>query len=140
MIMTNENGIYQKDIEEYYCEEVESLGVNLGYGLIPLVEEENGGVLCEILSKARETVSEETGIPIPRVRIRDRRELKKLEYSLLFKGAEVGRWTFMEDYTLFFVTDSDAGYRDMIVGLEDKNTYQLYKDYLDNFRINTGWR
>ena len=105
MIMTNENGIYQKDIEEYYCEEVESLGVNLGYGLIPLVEEENGGDLCERLSKARETVSEETGIPIPRVRIRDRRELKKLEYSLLFKGAEVGRWTFMEDYTLFVVTD-----------------------------------
>ena len=37
---------------------------------------------------------------------------------------------------VFIVTDSDAGYRDMISGLEDKNTYQLYRDYLDNFRIN----
>jgi len=39
--------------------------------------------------------------------------------------------------TLFFVTDSDAGYRDMISGFEDKDTYQLYRDYLDNFRINS---
>ena len=39
--------------------------------------------------------------------------------------------------TVFIVTDSDAGYRDMISGLEVKNTYQLYRDYLDNFRINS---
>lgn len=26
---------------------------------------------------------------------------------------------------------------DMINGLEDKDTYQLYRDYLDNFRINS---
>ena len=39
--------------------------------------------------------------------------------------------------TVFIVTDSDAGFRDMIVGLEDKHTYQLYRDYLDNFRINS---
>lgn len=39
--------------------------------------------------------------------------------------------------TIFIVTDSEAGYRDMISGLEGKTTYQLYRDYLDNFRINT---
>ena len=39
---------------------------------------------------------------------------------------------------LFFVTDSDSGYREMIAGYEDKNTVQLYRDYLDNFRINIG--
>lgn len=42
--------------------------------------------------------------------------------------------------TIFIVTDSDAGYRDMIIGMEDKNTYQLYRDYLDNFRINSARR
>ncbi len=40
--------------------------------------------------------------------------------------------------TLFFVTDSDAGYREMISRYQDKTTHQLYRDYLDNFRINTG--
>ena len=34
------------------------------------------------------------------------------------------------------VTDSDSGYRDMISGLDVKESYQLYRDYLDNFRIN----
>ena len=39
--------------------------------------------------------------------------------------------------TVYIVTDSEAGYRDMIAGMEDKDTYQLYRDYLDNFRINS---
>lgn len=39
--------------------------------------------------------------------------------------------------TVYIVTDSEAGYRDMISGMEDKRTYQLYRDYLDNFRINS---
>ena len=39
--------------------------------------------------------------------------------------------------TIYFVTDSDPGYREMIKGYADKDTYQLYRDYLDNFRINT---
>ena len=40
--------------------------------------------------------------------------------------------------TIYIVTDSEAGYREMIAGYGDKNTFQLYRDYLDNFRINTG--
>lgn len=40
--------------------------------------------------------------------------------------------------TIYIVTDSEAGYREMIAGYGDKETFQLYRDYLDNFRINTG--
>lgn len=40
--------------------------------------------------------------------------------------------------TLYFVTDSEAGYREMISSFEDRKTYQLYRDYLDNFRISVG--
>lgn len=43
-----------------------------------------------------------------------------------------------EIQTIYIVTDSEAGYREMISGYGDKDTYQLYRDYLDNFRINTG--
>ena len=38
--------------------------------------------------------------------------------------------------TIYIVTDSEFGYREMITGYGDKNTFQLYRDYLDNFRIN----
>ena len=40
--------------------------------------------------------------------------------------------------TVFIVTDSEAAYREMIRAYEGKDCYQLYRDYLDNFRINTG--
>lgn len=43
-----------------------------------------------------------------------------------------------EIQTIYIVADSEAGYREMIAGYGDKDTYQLYRDYLDNFRINTG--
>ena len=42
--------------------------------------------------------------------------------------------------TVYIVTDSEPGYREMISGLHVEDTYQLYRDYLDNFRINHGGR
>ena len=39
--------------------------------------------------------------------------------------------------TVYIITDSESGYRDMIAGLNVKASYQLYRDYLDNFRINS---
>lgn len=39
--------------------------------------------------------------------------------------------------TVYLVTDSDTDYRSMSRGLSVKQTYQLYRDYLDNFRINS---
>ena len=42
--------------------------------------------------------------------------------------------------TVFIITDSESGYRDMISGLNVKDSYQLYRDYLDNFRINSAQR
>lgn len=43
-----------------------------------------------------------------------------------------------EIQTVFIVTDSGTAYREMIRAYEGKDCYQLYRDYLDNFRINTG--
>ena len=43
-----------------------------------------------------------------------------------------------EIQTVFIVTDSESAYREMIRSYENKDCYQLYRDYLDNFRINTG--
>lgn len=38
--------------------------------------------------------------------------------------------------TAFIITDYEAGYQAMANKLNVKNSYQLYRDYLDNFRIN----
>lgn len=44
----------------------------------------------------------------------------------------------LEIQTVFIVTDSETAYREMIRNYDGKDCYQLYRDYLDNFRINTG--
>ena len=38
--------------------------------------------------------------------------------------------------TVFIATDSEDGYREMISRLDVKQTYQLFRDYLDNFTLN----
>lgn len=43
-----------------------------------------------------------------------------------------------EIQTVFLITNYDVNYRAMLKMLEVKNSYQLYRDYLDNFRINHG--
>ena len=39
---------------------------------------------------------------------------------------------------IFLVTDYESSFVSMSQVLEGKKTYQLYRDYLDNFRINAG--
>ena len=38
--------------------------------------------------------------------------------------------------TVFIITDSEKGYKEMVATLKVKTCYQLYRDYLDNFKIN----
>ena len=45
---------------------------------------------------------------------------------------------YPEIKTIFIVTDSESAYREMTRMYEGRACYQLYRDYLDNFRINTG--
>lgn len=45
---------------------------------------------------------------------------------------------YPEIQTVFIVTDSEPAYREMIRNYNGKDCYQLYRDYLDNFRINIG--
>ncbi len=40
--------------------------------------------------------------------------------------------------TVYLVTDYGQSYKSMASALKGKTTYQLYRDYLDNFRINKG--
>ena len=59
------------------------------------------------------------------------------DYYMPFKE-EVEKYP--EINTIYIVTDSESGYREMIASFRRKDTYQLYRDYLDNFRINSGRR
>ncbi|MFQ6110710.1 MAG: flagellar biosynthesis protein FlhA [Nitrospinota bacterium] len=87
-------------------EKVESLlpldlmEVDVGYGLIPLVDAQQGGELLDRIRSIRRQFALELGIIIPPLHIRDNLELKPGEYTVLIKGVEVARGELMMDHYL----------------------------------------
>ncbi len=71
--------------------DVDPLGVEVGYGLIALVDEKQGGTLLSRIRAIRKQIASETGVVVPPVRVTDNLQLGPRSYALLVKGVEVGR-------------------------------------------------
>jgi flagellar biosynthesis protein FlhA len=71
--------------------QIDPVEVEIGYGLIPLVDEAGGGDLMERIRLLRKQAAQETGILVPPVRIRDDVRLHPDEYSIRIRGTEVAR-------------------------------------------------
>ncbi len=70
---------------------VEPLGIGLGYALIPLVDEKQGGTLLARVRSIRRQVALDSGVVVPAVHIADNLQNPPRAYSLLVKGVEVAR-------------------------------------------------
>lgn len=55
-----------------------------------------------------------------------------------FSAFEAALEDHPEIQTVFLTTDYDINYRSMVKNLNIQNTYQLYRDYLDHFRLHRG--
>ncbi len=71
------------------------LGLEVGYGLIPIVDKEQNGELLDRIRSIRNQFAVEMGIIVPPMHIRDNLQLKPGEYVILLKGNEVGRGELM---------------------------------------------
>ncbi|AGX44881.1 flagellar biosynthesis protein FlhA [Clostridium saccharobutylicum] len=97
-----------KQVEEYVSEEeeiiqaerkepenvmnlisVESMEVEIGYGLIPLADEASGGDLLQRIASVRRQCAIEMGIVVQPIRIRDNLQLKTNEYIIKIRGTMV---------------------------------------------------
>ncbi len=76
------------------------LELEVGYGLIPLVDEEQDGELLERVRALRRQFAREMGVVIPPIHIRDNLQLKPGGYAILIKGVEVARGELMIGYYL----------------------------------------
>jgi flagellar biosynthesis protein FlhA len=74
---------------------IDLLELEVGYGLIALVDSERDGELLERIKTVRRQIAQELGIIVPPLRIRDNLELKPGEYTMLIKGVEVARGELM---------------------------------------------
>ncbi len=76
------------------------LELEVGYGLIPLVDEEQEGDLLERIRSIRQQLALEMGIVVPPLHVRDNLQLKPGGYAILIKGNEVASGELMIDYLL----------------------------------------
>ena len=69
---------------------VDTLGLEVGYRLIPLVDKSQGGELLRRIKGIRKKFAQEIGFLSPPVHIRDNLELKPSAYRISLKGVEIG--------------------------------------------------
>jgi flagellar biosynthesis protein FlhA len=69
---------------------VDTLGLEVGYRLIPLVDRAQSGELLKRIKGIRKKFAQEVGFLAPPVHIRDNLELKPSAYRITLKGVEVG--------------------------------------------------
>ncbi|NOY52958.1 MAG: flagellar biosynthesis protein FlhA [Deltaproteobacteria bacterium] len=91
------------------------LEMEIGYGLIPLVDRERGGDLLERIRSVRRQFATEMGIIVPPLHIRDNLKLKAGEYAFRIKGEKVDGGELMMNHLLAM----DGGnVKDRIRGME----------------------
>ena len=78
------------------------------------------------------------GISAPNMLILPENEFAVLFNENAFASFAEELATHPEIQTVFLATDYDINYRSMVKNLNVQNTYQLYRDYLDHFRLNMG--
>jgi len=69
---------------------LDPISLELGYGLIPLVDKEHGAELLDRITRIRRESALELGLVVPRIRIIDNMRLEPPEYCFKIKGVDVG--------------------------------------------------
>lgn len=76
--------IQEETVEQYL--QVDPIEIEIGYGLISLVDENQGGNLFQKIAATRKFIALEYGVIIPPVRVRDNLQLNPNQYLIKIKG------------------------------------------------------
>lgn len=82
--------LYDEWCYSKFGEQPAPLEIQIGYGLIPLADQQIEGSLLDEISYARNQIDGEYGLPLPKVHVRDNMCLEVYEYKILLHGEEVG--------------------------------------------------
>ncbi|MBI4651431.1 flagellar biosynthesis protein FlhA [Candidatus Desantisbacteria bacterium] len=77
-------------IENYLT--MDTIEVEIGYGLISVADERQGGELLKRIKNIRKGIAQELGFVVPAIRVRDNIRLPSYSYVIKIKGAEVSRY------------------------------------------------
>ena len=87
---------------------LDKMGLEVGYGLISLVDVQQGGELLQRIKTLRKQLAQEMGFIIPSVHIRDNLQLKPNRYAFYLKGVEIAGGELMMGHYLA-ITNDDKG-------------------------------
>ena len=87
------------------------LQLEVGYGLIPLVDESQEGDLLERIRGIRRQFAMDMGLIIPPLHVRDNLQIKPDEYALVLKGVEIAKGELMMGHQL--AMDSGSAKREV---------------------------
>jgi flagellar biosynthesis protein FlhA len=79
---------------------VDALAVEVGYALVSLVDEKQGGTLLNRVRAIRRQIATETGVIVPPVHLADNLQLPPRGYAIHLKGVEVARGELFADRLL----------------------------------------
>ncbi|AUN04090.1 flagellar biosynthesis protein FlhA [Clostridium botulinum] len=79
---------------------VETMEVEIGYGLIPLADESAGGDLLQRITSVRRQCAIEMGVVVQPIRIRDNLQLKTNEYIIKIRGTTITKGELMPNMLL----------------------------------------
>lgn len=112
-------GEYYRDINNIYSLlYVETIEMEFGYSLIPLVDESNGGKMMNRIVIFRRQYAQEMGFVIPSIQLRDSSSLGTNQYVIKIKGEEVAKGEILVDYYLALEPANPAGELDGIETIE----------------------
>jgi flagellar biosynthesis protein FlhA len=97
---------------------VDPLSVEVGYALIGLVDERQGGTLLTRVRSIRKQIAGDSGIVVPAVHIADNLQLGPRTYTILLKGVEVARGELYPDRLLAINPGTASGAVDGITTRE----------------------
>jgi flagellar biosynthesis protein FlhA len=88
---------------------LDDLMLEVGVGLVPLVDVKKGGQLLARVKSLRKNLAQQLGFLVPSIHITDNLSLKEREYVIYLRGVEIARWEMRRDRLLAVSSNPKPG-------------------------------
>jgi flagellar biosynthesis protein FlhA len=85
---------------------LDDLMLEVGVGLVPLVDAKQGGQLLARVKALRKSLAQQLGFLVPSIHITDNLSLRECEYVVHLRGVEIARWELRRGFLLAISSDT----------------------------------
>lgn len=98
--VTSEVSYYRNLDNVYGLLNVDAIGVEVGYSLLPLVDEKSGGNFLDRIVMLRKQFADEMGMVLPPIRLKDSATLNPNQYEVMLRGESIAVGEILVDHYL----------------------------------------